>query len=77
MKRPVVLVADDEAHIVRVVAFKLRSAGFDVIEAELVGTKAAKAAALAFPSGPWLIRSIMPLPLVVAGAAAGTRVLLH
>ena len=33
-KRPVVLVADDEAHIVRVVSFKLRAAGFDVIEAE-------------------------------------------
>ena len=29
----VILVVDDEAHIVRVVAFKLRSAGFDVIEA--------------------------------------------
>ena len=28
-----ILVVDDEAHIVRVVAFKLRSAGFDVIEA--------------------------------------------
>ena len=30
---PVILVVDDEAHIVRVVAFKLRSAGFEVIEA--------------------------------------------
>jgi DNA-binding response OmpR family regulator len=29
----VILVVDDEAHIVRVVAFKLRSAGFEVIEA--------------------------------------------
>lgn len=28
-----ILVVDDEAHIVRVVAFKLRSAGFEVIEA--------------------------------------------
>ena len=27
------MVVDDEAHIVRVVAFKLRSAGFEVIEA--------------------------------------------
>lgn len=33
-KRPVVLVADDEAHIVRVVSFKLRAAGFEVVEAE-------------------------------------------
>jgi DNA-binding response OmpR family regulator len=28
-----ILVVDDEAHIVRVVAFKLRAAGFEVIEA--------------------------------------------
>ena len=32
-KPPVILVVDDEDHIVRVVAFKLRSAGFEVIEA--------------------------------------------
>lgn len=32
-KPSVILVVDDEAHIVRVVAFKLRSAGFEVIEA--------------------------------------------
>lgn len=31
--RPTVLIADDEAYIVRVVSFKLRSAGFEVIEA--------------------------------------------
>jgi two-component system chemotaxis response regulator CheY len=31
--RPTILVVDDEAHIVRVVAFKLRAAGFEVIEA--------------------------------------------
>lgn len=31
--KPTVLVADDEAHIVRVVSFKLRAAGFEVIEA--------------------------------------------
>lgn len=30
---PVILVVDDEAHIVRVVAFKLRAAGFEVLEA--------------------------------------------
>ncbi|MEE2973343.1 MAG: response regulator [Planctomycetota bacterium] len=32
-KPPVILVVDDEAHIVRVVSFKLEAAGFQVIEA--------------------------------------------
>ena len=32
-KPPVILVVDDEAHIVRVVSFKLEAAGFEVIEA--------------------------------------------
>jgi DNA-binding response OmpR family regulator len=32
-RKTTVLIVDDEAHIVRVVAFKLRAAGFEVIEA--------------------------------------------